>query len=152
MSSLPLGHTNQQCCVLHRGFSVSLSSTENAVEQSYSRSYGSVACVVNKCYWVKPLRFGGCLFLQYNLVYPNWYGHLGNHGQREGPRVPKIYLTNYVRLAELALLEQSSALPPQHFLWKNKSHKKSRGTFILAWSEVIILFLHVFREKYFRKK
>lgn len=87
--------------ILDRGCSVSLSPRGNAAEQSHSRFYGSVACTVNMLCCIKPLRFGDCLFPGYNLIYPDWYRHLGNRGQREGPRVPKRYLTNYLSLPNL---------------------------------------------------
>lgn len=83
--------------VLDRGLSVCPRPRENAVEQSQGRSYESVSCLVNKLCCMKPLRFGDCSFPWSNLIYPDWYRYPRNHGQREGPRVAKTNLTNYMK-------------------------------------------------------
>lgn len=136
--------------VLDRGCSVSLSPRENAVEQSHRWSCGSVVCVVNKLFYIKPLRFAGHLFPEYNLIYPNWYRHLCNHGPRKGPRVSKTYWTNYLSLPELALPQQPSSLPPQCLLWKDKQTKALRHLF---WHHLKLFFNYLhFHEKALLRK
>lgn len=76
--SLPLCHYNQQCSRQR------LLCQPEPHRKCYRTKLQSIIWICSmrskQTFLYKPLRFWDCSFPQYNLIYPNWYGHLGNHG------------------------------------------------------------------------